>query len=322
MRLHLGMMVKDRESSVGRALESARHIVDGYTILDTGSTDGTRAICERYGKVRDVPWTGDYGEMRTKVMHACEEDGATWYLMLDSDEEITDAGDIRAALADAEARELDAVMVDCIPITLHGRQPSEPNFRLIRLGLGMYWQYAYDEQLRGWRKDRIRISTLSIDQDYRRSFEGAHAARFAYLSPMRARSREGSPDWCHATYFLMRSFASVNDYETAEKYALALTQAMPKAIGFATAWKMAAWSAMRRGDTAAAWARLQDGVRNHPGMADLWHLIAVVACGRIDECCADVGPYFPVAQVAPGIQRNIPDALRALGCSVELAEAT
>jgi len=321
VKIHLGMMVKDRAASVERALQSAARFVDGYTILDTGSTDGTREIVSKYGKVRDVPWTGDYGEMRTKVMDACREDGADWYLMLDSDEEIIDGGDFAAALVAAQERDLDAVMVNCVPVMTTGRQPSEPNFRLIRTDRGMRWHYAYDEQLVGWRPDRIGFSTFTIEQDYCRSFDAAHAARHGYLGPMRNRSEYGSPDWCHATYFLMRSFQSIGDFKTAEQYAVEIYMAKPTAIGFASAWTTAARCAMIRGDTAAAWRRICEGTCNHPGYADLWHLAAILACGKMDETSAAPGPYFATAQIAETVRQALPGVLRGLGCHVEEAAA-
>lgn len=316
MRVHLGMMVKDREASVRRALESARPFVDGYTILDTGSTDGTRAICAEFGRVHDVPWSGDYGDMRTKVMAACRADGADAYLMLDSDEEITSAGDYADMRSRMDAEGLDAVMVDCVPIMLCGRQPSEPNFRLIRLDRGMHWHYAYDEQLHGWRPDKIGFSTLSIDQDYKRDFAVAHAARHAYLAPMRERADYGSGDWCHATYFLMRSFDSIGHSETAEQYAAELTLAKPTSVGLASAWTFAARAALLRGDLDRAWRRIAEGLYNHPGYADLWHLAALVALGRMSATAADRGPYFATAQVSPLLAEKVPEAMRALGATV------
>ena len=320
MRIHLGMMVKDREASVGRALASASGLVDGYTILDTGSTDRTREVCAAFGRVRDVPWVDDYGAMRNAVMDACREDGADWYFMLDSDEEITDRGDFADVVRAAVEGDLDAVMVNCVPVMNHGRQPSEPNFRLIRTDRDMRWKYAYDEQLIGWRSDRVGFSTLSLDQDYCRDFTDAHEKRRGYLEPLRQRSAPGSDEWAHATYFLMRSYQSVRDFTTAEDYARDLVARKPKALGLATAWTTAARCAMMRGDVSGAWDILQRGTKVHPGLADLWHLIAVLAVGQMDGALADPGPYFATAQIASTVRDEIPSALRALGCLVELQE--
>jgi glycosyltransferase involved in cell wall biosynthesis len=210
------MMVKNREASVGVALESAASLVDGYSIIDTGSTDGTVPICERYGRVRHIEWTHDYGRHRTDVLRACESDGADWCLMLDSDEEIATRGDYRQAMAVAAARDFDAMLIDCVPVSEQGFHKPDPLFRLIRLNRGLRWIYPNDEQLIGYRQSRCGYTTLKIHQDYAGDPAPRHAIRLRGLAPLRANSEAGSAPWMHATCFLARSYCSIGDYTTAE----------------------------------------------------------------------------------------------------------
>jgi glycosyltransferase involved in cell wall biosynthesis len=315
MTIALGMMVQDRAHCVEAAIQSALRFVNGCVFLDGGSTDGTQDICARYGTVIHAPWPGSYGAQRTAVMEACRAAGAEWYLMLDSDEIVTDGGDLAEQFARARHHDLDALLVNCVPITLEGRQVPEPNFRLIRTDRGMEWRYAYDEQLAGWRKGRVAYSTLTIEQDYRRNFDAAHAARRGYLEPLRAAAKLGSDPWCHASYFLMRSHMSVGDYAKAEEYARGIVRARCDSTGYASAWTTLARCALLRGDVVAAWDDLQVAAARHPGMADVWHLIAITAAQRMNAALADPGAYFVTAQASRTIDAAA--VLRALGCQVE-----
>jgi tetratricopeptide (TPR) repeat protein len=82
--LELQMIVRNGAAGLARCLESVQGIADRITIGDTGSTDGTLAIAERFGaKVIPVPWRRDFAAARNAVLaHAsCE-----WILFLDADE--------------------------------------------------------------------------------------------------------------------------------------------------------------------------------------------------------------------------------------------
>lgn len=315
MTIALGMMVQDRAHCVEAAIRSALPLVDSCVFLDGGSKDGTQAICARYGKVIHAPWPGDYGAQRTAVLRACRDAGAEWYFMLDSDEIVTDLGDVAEMRAHAAEDDLDALLVRCVPITLEGRQVPEPNFRLIRTDRGMEWRYAYDEQLAGWRKNRVAYSTLTIEQDYRRSFDAAHAARRGYLEPLRAAAKIGTDPWCHASYFLMRSHMSVHDYDAAKDYALSLVDSKCDSTGYASAWATLIRCNLIGGDVDAAWLNAAAAVKRHPGFADLWHLIAIIAMQRMSGALADPGAYFVTAQASSTVDAAA--VLRALGCQVE-----
>ena len=52
--ISLCMIVKNEELVLERCLASAKNIADEIIIVDTGSTDRTREIGKRYGKVYDL----------------------------------------------------------------------------------------------------------------------------------------------------------------------------------------------------------------------------------------------------------------------------
>ncbi|MGV3524812.1 MAG: tetratricopeptide repeat protein [Candidatus Sericytochromatia bacterium] len=87
LTLSLCMIVRNEEAFLRQCLESVQHIVDEMVIVDTGSTDGTRAIAEDFGaRVLDFTWTGNFAEARNQSLRAATGD---WILVLDADEVVS-----------------------------------------------------------------------------------------------------------------------------------------------------------------------------------------------------------------------------------------
>ena len=61
----LCMIVKNEEEVLARCLENVQGIVDEIIVVDTGSTDNTREIAERYTQqVYDFAWKDDFAAAR------------------------------------------------------------------------------------------------------------------------------------------------------------------------------------------------------------------------------------------------------------------
>jgi tetratricopeptide (TPR) repeat protein len=92
--LSLCMIVKNEAKSLPRCLESVRGVVDEIVVVDTGSTDDTVAVAERYGaRVFHFRWCDDFSAARNDaVAHA----RGRWILALDADEAL--ARDARRTL--------------------------------------------------------------------------------------------------------------------------------------------------------------------------------------------------------------------------------
>ncbi|HVX63161.1 MAG TPA: glycosyltransferase, partial [Pirellulales bacterium] len=66
-RVSLTMIVRNEEADLPRCLESVADLVDEIVIVDTGSTDGTKAVAARFGpkvKLFDFPWCDDFAAAR------------------------------------------------------------------------------------------------------------------------------------------------------------------------------------------------------------------------------------------------------------------
>ncbi|MHB1627644.1 MAG: tetratricopeptide repeat-containing glycosyltransferase family 2 protein [Bacilli bacterium] len=102
-RLTLCMIVRDEADMIERCLGSVCEIVDEMIIVDTGSTDGTVALCESFGAaVFPFVWREDFSHARNAGLDKATGD---WILVLDADDEISgnDRGRIRPLMDNGQA---------------------------------------------------------------------------------------------------------------------------------------------------------------------------------------------------------------------------
>ncbi len=86
--LSIGMIVKNEERCLEKclnALEPLRQAIPcELVIADTGSTDKTKEIAEKYADILfDFKWVNDFSKARNAVMDKCS---GKWYLTVDADE--------------------------------------------------------------------------------------------------------------------------------------------------------------------------------------------------------------------------------------------
>src|SRR5262249_47267760 len=68
-RVSLCMIVKNEEAHLPGCLECVADLVNEIVMVDTGSTDGTRAVAERFGaRVVDFPWGEDFAAARNESL--------------------------------------------------------------------------------------------------------------------------------------------------------------------------------------------------------------------------------------------------------------
>ena len=94
MKVVLTMIVKNEEHVMERVLRSCLPIIDGYCIVDTGSTDNTKKVIQDFfnkhpkvpGKIVDYPFT-TYADSRNVAIEEAKEFG-DWGFWIDADEEL------------------------------------------------------------------------------------------------------------------------------------------------------------------------------------------------------------------------------------------
>ena len=65
LEISLCLIVKDEEDVLYRCLESVANIVDEIIVVDTGSSDGTKEIAQKFqAKIYDFKWIDDFAAAR------------------------------------------------------------------------------------------------------------------------------------------------------------------------------------------------------------------------------------------------------------------
>jgi glycosyl transferase family 2 len=90
MNIVLNMIVKNEAVGIVQTLDSCKHLIDRWDVLDTGSTDGTQdLIAKCLAGVPGVLHTGpfeDFATTRNKALDLCNGD---WALLLNGDDLVT-----------------------------------------------------------------------------------------------------------------------------------------------------------------------------------------------------------------------------------------
>lgn len=87
-KLSACLIVKDEEPCIEKCLKSIRSHVDEIIVVDTGSTDNTVKIAEKYtDKVLNVEWVNDFSAARNFSIKNATHD---WIFVLDADNEVTE----------------------------------------------------------------------------------------------------------------------------------------------------------------------------------------------------------------------------------------
>lgn len=84
MKISLCLIVKNEEEVLARCLESAKDFADQIIIVDTGSTDKTKEIAQKYtDKIYDFEWINDFSAARNFAFSKAAMDYQMW---LDADD--------------------------------------------------------------------------------------------------------------------------------------------------------------------------------------------------------------------------------------------
>lgn len=82
--ISLCMIVKDEEKVLGRCLDCIKDIVDEIIIVDTGSTDATIKIAQKYTNyIYNFEWVDDFSKARNFSFSKASKDYTMW---LDADD--------------------------------------------------------------------------------------------------------------------------------------------------------------------------------------------------------------------------------------------
>lgn len=153
--LSIGMIVKNEENKLEKCLQALQPLRDALScelvIADTGSTDSTRAIAERYADVVfDFVWVNDFSAARNAVMKRCR---GSWYLAVDADEYLdAEVSELVSFFHSAEKEKTDAGYIKIRNYNTTEMLPGDCNeffvCRMVRMKSGICYSGAIHESLR------------------------------------------------------------------------------------------------------------------------------------------------------------------------------
>jgi glycosyltransferase involved in cell wall biosynthesis/tetratricopeptide (TPR) repeat protein len=147
-RVSLCMIVKNEEGNLPACLATAADLFDEVIVVDTGSTDRTRAVAADAGaRVLDFAWVDDFAAARNEALRHATCD---WIFWLDADERL-DEPNRRAlrALFDRLRDENAAYVMKCFCLAdpVQKSDTVVDHVRLFRNDPLIRWQYRVHEQI-------------------------------------------------------------------------------------------------------------------------------------------------------------------------------
>ncbi len=254
--LSLIMIVKNEARCLADCLASVRAVVDEMVVADTGSTDNTVAVAERFGaRVFRVPWNDDFAAARNAGMaHAAGD----WLLHLDADETLDPDGARRIrAWVDGDGRGADAIELTLAnycddPRAWRWRPvaPGDPNargragyietrlLRLFRNGRGFAYREAVHENITPSVVERGGVILAAPDiiihhHGYGTASQDGLAKVKRYLAIAR-RKRSENPDDVKALHDLAEQALACGLVEEGEEACRAAVAIDPAHLGAAT----------------------------------------------------------------------------------------
>jgi tetratricopeptide (TPR) repeat protein len=147
-RISLCMIVKNEEANLGSCLESVKDLFDETIIVDTGSTDQTKAIASRFqARVYDFAWVDHFAAARNESLRRATGD---WIFWLDADDRLDEAnhGKLHGLLQNLPETNIAFVMKClCLPDGVTGATSVVDHVRLFRNHPQVRWQYRVHEQI-------------------------------------------------------------------------------------------------------------------------------------------------------------------------------
>ncbi|HDR05600.1 MAG TPA: glycosyltransferase family 2 protein, partial [Candidatus Marinimicrobia bacterium] len=215
--ISLCMIVKNEAAVLERCLKSAAAFVQEIIIVDTGSTDKTKAIAACFGaKIFDFQWIEDFSAARNESLrHATQP----WILHLDADEYL----DIETVASLAEIGKNSKYAGYLVTIrNLHrpddlAKSSDDAQIRLFRRQGNIYYMGAVHEQI----GDSIEASGAKIDSLSLRiihtGYQADPAIKASRNLPLLLLEAEKRPS-AYVFFKLGETYKALKNYELAEHW--------------------------------------------------------------------------------------------------------
>lgn len=213
MTLSLCMIVRDEEEVLARCLASVASVVDEIVIVDTGSTDQTKAIARSFGaRLFDFTWCQDFAAARNFSFSQAQSDYILW---LDADDVLLpDALDKLRALKRTLSHDAYYFRYDYAQDAQGRSNCSFYRERIVRNRPDIVWKYPIHEVL--ILPVGCSVETRDITVTHRRTPTGSEKDRNRNLSILR--HAVGQAQWQddpRIWYYLGREYADAGEFRQA-----------------------------------------------------------------------------------------------------------
>ena len=149
--ISIGIIFKNDIRCIERCLKALQPLRDAVpaelVIADTGSTDGSREVAEKYADILiDFPWIDDFAAARNSVMDLAS---GMWFFSVDTDEYLDeDISELKAFLCASEGRKEVLASVNVRNYSTYEMDSDYSDFyalRIVRMSTGVRYEGAIHE---------------------------------------------------------------------------------------------------------------------------------------------------------------------------------
>jgi glycosyltransferase involved in cell wall biosynthesis len=201
IKLSVSMIVRNEESCLAKCLESIRG-ADELVVVDTGSTDATKAIASSFGaRLFDFKWIDDFAAARNYSLQQCTGD---WVFIVDADWELEPGGMAKIRAAAENACPGDKVIdVNVVGNNLRYQQPL-----LFRRCPEVFWKGTAHNYL-------SVVQSNSSDITIRAGYSAAHRKDPDRTLRILTKALKKNSKLVREKYYLAREYYYRKDYKNA-----------------------------------------------------------------------------------------------------------
>lgn len=218
------LMVRNEAALIGRTLESVAGHVDCLIVLDSGSTDDTMGIVDRFSATKQLDLYlirtefVDFATSRNVLLDYADTRPVDYLLLLDANDELQGGEHLRAFAQQIANAAASAFYVTQTWWT--GKLERYVNFRFLRARCGWRYAGAVHEWLRppaGYAATAAMPDRVTLHQD--RTHERARSVeRFARDKALLLSELDQHPGDPRTLFYLAQTCASLGEYEDAYYY--------------------------------------------------------------------------------------------------------
>lgn len=225
MKLSICMMIKNEEKYLDDCLSSLdklrEHIESELIIVDTGSTDRSVEIAQKYtDKVYFHPWNDDFSQMRNITMSYAKGD---WIFIIDGDEVLEDASSIIKFFESGNEHKVESIALTVRNFSNENnldRYAELPSVRFVKfIKKDIEFKGSVHNQL-NFKHPIYHVDTILLHYGYVKNDSELMERKFKRTSAILMRELEKDPENVYYNYQLGVSYAMYNDHESAYQYIL------------------------------------------------------------------------------------------------------